>query len=97
MTQAHAALVAEQFDDREQQHEAASFGMWVFLATEVMFFGGLFASYTIFRNLHYSAFALGSHHLEVVFGATNTGVLILSSLTMAMSSATTVLNGPRFT
>ena len=85
MTQAHAAAVAEQFDDREQQHEAASFGMWVFLATEVMFFGGLFASYTIFRNLHYSAFALGSHHLAVRFGAVNTAVLICSSLTMALA------------
>jgi len=85
LTQAHAALVAEQFDDREQQHDAASFGMWVFLATEVMFFGGLFASYTIFRNQWYWAFAEGSHHLAVKFGATNTAVLILSSLTMALA------------
>lgn len=85
MSEAHAALVAEQFDDREQQHEAASFGMWIFLATEVMFFGGLFASYTIFRNSYYSAFAAGSHHLVVKFGATNTAVLILSSLTMALA------------
>ncbi len=82
----HAAtLVAEQFDDRDQQHEAASFGMWIFLATEVMFFGGLFAGYTIFRNLHYEAFRTGSHHLGVQFGATNTAVLILSSLTMALA------------
>ena len=85
MTRTHAALVAEQFDDREQQHEAASFGVWIFLATEVMFFGGLFASYTIYRNAFYRAFAEGSHHLAVQFGATNTAVLILSSLTMALA------------
>ncbi len=85
MTETHATLVAEQFDDREQQHEAASLGMWIFLATEVMFFGGLFASYTIFRNTYYRAFAEGSHHLAVQFGATNTAVLILSSLTMALA------------
>jgi cytochrome c oxidase subunit III len=85
VTEAHSTLVAEQFDDREQQHEAANFGMWIFLATEVMFFGGLFASYTIFRNLHYEAFRIGSHHLAVQFGAANTAVLILSSLTMALA------------
>jgi len=85
LTRTHAALVAEQFDDREQQHEAASFGVWIFLATEVMFFGGLFASYTIYRNAFYRAFAEGSHHLAVQFGATNTAVLILSSLTMALA------------
>ena len=77
--------VAEQFDDADQQHEASSLGMWVFLATEVMFFGGLFIAYTIFRNLHYDAFVAGSHLLEVKFGALNTAVLISSSLTMALA------------
>lgn len=75
----------EQFDDATQQHAAASLGMWVFLATEVLFFGGLLASYTIYRYLYYSAFMIGSHHLDVVWGATNTAVLICSSLTMAMA------------
>ncbi|MGE5326388.1 MAG: cytochrome c oxidase subunit 3 family protein, partial [Deltaproteobacteria bacterium] len=75
----------EQFDDLEQQHEAANFGMWIFLATEVMFFGGLFAGYTIFRNLYPADFAAGSHLLHVKFGATNTAVLICSSLTMALA------------
>jgi cytochrome c oxidase subunit 3 len=82
---AHAGPLHEQFDDLEQQHEASSLGMWVFLATEVMFFGGLFAAYTVFRNLYYGGFVAGSHLLEVQFGATNTAVLICSSLTMAMA------------
>lgn len=77
--------LAEQFDDLHQQHEAANLGMWIFLATEVMFFGGLFAGYTIFRHLHYHDFVAGSHLLEVPFGATNTAVLICSSLTMALA------------
>ncbi len=81
----HHGPLAEQFDDLDQQHEAASLGMWIFLATEVMFFGGLFAGYTVFRNLHYNAFVAGSHLLEVQFGATNTAVLICSSLTMALA------------
>ena len=51
MADSHAsAALAHQFEDLEQQHEAASLGMWIFLATEVMFFGGLFAGYTIYRN-----------------------------------------------
>jgi cytochrome c oxidase subunit 3 len=81
----HATLVAEQFDDQVQQYQAASLGMWVFLTTEVLFFGGLFASYTIYRYLHYPGFEIGSHHLEVLWGATNTAVLICSSLTMALA------------
>jgi cytochrome c oxidase subunit 3 len=81
----HHGPLGEQFDDLEQQHEAANFGMWIFLATEVMFFGGLFTAYTIFRNLHYPSFVAGSHLMEVQFGATNTAVLICSSLTMALA------------
>ena len=50
-------ILAEQFDDIDQQHEAAKFGMWVFLATEVLFFGGLFLSYTVYRYLYPEAFA----------------------------------------
>lgn len=79
----HAAL-AEQFDDLEQQHEASYLGMWVFLATEIMFFGGLFLGYTIFRNKYPTEFVAGSHLLDWRFGATNTAVLISSSLTMAL-------------
>lgn len=82
---AHSEALHEQFDDLEQQHEASNLGMWIFLATEVMFFGGLFAAYTIFRHLYYESFVAGSHLLEVQFGAVNTAVLICSSLTMALA------------
>jgi len=80
-----ASALAHQFEDLGQQHEAASLGMWVFLATEVMFFGGLFAGYTIYRNLLPAGFAAGSHMLNVTIGAINTAVLIASSLTMALA------------
>jgi cytochrome c oxidase subunit 3 len=80
-----SSALAHQFEDLEQQHEAASFGMWIFLATEVMFFGGLFTGYTIFRNLYLPGFEAGSHMLNVTIGAINTAVLIGSSLTMALA------------
>lgn len=81
----HALAVAHQFDDAQQQHDAASTGMWIFLATEIMFFGGLFCGYTIYRNIYLPGFEAGSRLLEVQFGATNTVILILSSLTMALA------------
>jgi len=84
LADSHAAL-AEQFDDVEQQHDAASLGMWLFLATEVMFFGGLFASYTIFRSRYDLAFIEGSHHLNVTLGSINTVILLASSFTMALA------------
>ena len=76
---------AHQFEEMDQQRAAGNLGMWVFLVTEIMFFGGLFATYTIYRSLHPQAFEIGSHLLEVQFGATNTAVLICSSLTMALA------------
>jgi cytochrome c oxidase subunit 3 len=68
-----------------QQNEASSLGMWVFLITEVMFFGGLFLTYTVNRSLFSFAFAESSRELDVTLGAFNTAVLILSSLTMALA------------
>ena len=86
MSDSHAAsALAHQFEDLEQQKEAAGLGMWVFLATEVMFFGGLFAGYTIYRYMHLAGFEAGSHKLNVTIGAINTAVLICSSLTMALA------------
>ena len=73
------------FDDLEQQKEAASLGMWVFLATEVLFFGGLFASYMVYRIWYPDVFGEASRHLDMTLGAVNTMVLIMSSLTMAMA------------
>jgi cytochrome c oxidase subunit 3 len=84
MHEASTAL-AHQFDDSEQQFNASTLGMWVFLATEVMFFGGMIAGYTVYRHRYYDAFAEGSHHLDIVLGTTNTAVLIASSLMMAMA------------
>jgi cytochrome c oxidase subunit 3 len=82
---AHPSGFAHQFEDMEQQREAGNLGMWVFLVTEIMFFGGLFACYAVYRALHLQAFELGSRLLNVRFGAANTAVLIASSLTMALA------------
>jgi cytochrome c oxidase subunit III len=83
--EAHGAtLVAEQFDDFEQQKSADTFGMWLFLATEVLFFGGLFCGYCVYRNIYPGAWAAGSHLLKVQYGAFYTALLICSSLTMAL-------------
>src|ERR1700746_3484876 len=69
----------------EQQQEASTLGMWAFLVTEVMFFGGLFGAYTVYRYLYPHAFSEASHHLNYVIGAINTAVLICSSMTMALA------------
>ena len=79
------AGMAHQFEDLEQQHEADSLGIWLFLVTEIMFFGGLFAAYAIYHWLYFSAFQGGSHILDIRLGAGNTMVLLASSLTMALS------------
>ncbi len=81
---AHSAL-AHHFDNLEQQREAGALGMWVFLMTEVMFFGGLFTGYIIYRSQNQEAFAAASNHLNWKLGAFNTAVLICSSLTMALA------------
>jgi cytochrome c oxidase subunit III len=80
----HPAL-AHHFDDLDQQREAATLGMWVFLATEIMFFGGLFMAYILYRTWYPDGFRLGSHELDIALGGTNTAVLIGSSLTMALA------------
>jgi len=81
----HSIALAHQFDDLEQQKEASIFGMWVFLVTEVMFFGGMFTGYAAYRFKYHEAFMAGSNHLDILLGGINTAVLILSSLTMAMA------------
>ena len=74
-----------QFEELQQQYDASNFGMWVFLATEIMFFGGLFTAYIIYRSMYYSGFVAGSHGLEGGFGAAMTFILLASSFTMVMS------------
>jgi cytochrome c oxidase subunit 3 len=77
--------LAHQFDDLPQQKEADELGMWLFLCTELMFFGGLFLVYTIYRNQDESAFAAASHKLDLFWGTVNTAVLLTSSLTIALA------------
>lgn len=77
--------IAEQFDDLPQQHEAATQGMWTFLATEVLFFGGMFLAYLVYRHAYSTAFALASHHTILLYGTINTAILLTSSLTMALA------------
>jgi len=80
----HHPALAHHFESLEEQHIASQLAMWVFLATEVLFFGGLFMAYTLYRTLYPEAFAASSHTLDITLGATNTAVLIVSSLTMAL-------------
>jgi len=77
--------LAHQFDDLDQQFEASTLGMWTFLITEIMFFGGLFAGYAVYRSLYPAAFAEASRLLNYKIGAINTAVLICSSLTMVLA------------
>lgn len=77
--------VAHQFDDAEQQQLSAKLGFWAFLATEVLFFGGMFTTYLVYRYWYPAAFAAGSQHLDLVLGTVNTAVLLTSSLTMALA------------
>ena len=86
MSETAAALAHQhQFDDAEQQRDASTLGMWVFLVTEIMFFAGMFTAYVAYRSIYPEAFTLASHHLDIVLGSINTTVLITSSLTMAMA------------
>jgi cytochrome c oxidase subunit III len=73
------------FADEEQQRNAASLGMWWFLGTEIMFFGGMFCGYLVYRRIYYPEFAAASRTIALLWGALNTAVLICSSLTVAMA------------
>src|SRR5579863_4132493 len=77
--------LAHHFDDLKQQHEADDMGIWLFLCTEIMFFGGLFLAYTIYRTQDEAAFAAASRELDLFWGTVNTAVLLTSSLTMALA------------
>ena len=81
----HDAHLAHHFNSMEQQKESNLLGMWLFLAQEVMFFGGLFTAYAVYRFKYPQAFAVASQYLSVGWGFFNTVVLICSSLTMALA------------
>jgi len=81
----HEPELRHHFDDSAQQLHSATLGMWVFLITEVMFFGGMFGAYTVYRNVYPDAFASTSQFMNVTIGAINTAVLIFSSFTMVLA------------
>ncbi|MBV9298836.1 MAG: cytochrome c oxidase subunit 3 family protein [Verrucomicrobia bacterium] len=78
-------ILAHQFEDATQQRDAATIGMWLFIATEILFFGGMFLGYTVYRYTYPQAFAEGSQHTLIWFGGTNAAVLLISSTTMALA------------
>jgi cytochrome c oxidase subunit 3 len=86
-SQAHVETRAlrEQFDTEAQQKDASTLGMWIFLITEIMFFGGMFLAYTVYRGAFPLVFAVASSSLNVILGAANTVVLLCSSFTMVMA------------
>lgn len=81
----HTPGLQHHFADMEQQRNASSLGMWIFLGTEIMFFGGMFLAYLVYRMWYFNEFAAGSRTLNLLVGAVNTAVLICSSLTVALS------------
>ena len=83
--QAHPAHLAHHFADDEQQRESAKLGMWIFLLTEILLFGGLFCAYAVFRLVNPDMFHNAHQHLNVTLGAINTFVLITSSVTIALA------------
>jgi cytochrome c oxidase subunit III len=91
----HHPRLAHHFYEIEQQHECAKLGIWLFLVTEVLFFGGLFCFYAIYRAMHPEMFVGASHLLDWRLGALNTVVLIASSLTVALAIRYIQLNKPR--
>jgi cytochrome c oxidase subunit 3 len=82
----HVALPQHRhhFETEEQQREAGTFGMWLFLLTEIMFFGGLFFAYLLYRNWYNPAFVVSSNQLSIPLGAANTAILIASGFFMAL-------------
>ena len=82
---AEATHLRHHFATPEQQMDASTLGMWTFLITEVLFFGGMFAGYAVYRSMYHAAFASTSEYMNVVLGGTNTAVLICSSLTMVLA------------
>jgi cytochrome c oxidase subunit 3 len=88
-------LLHHHFDDMAQQRECNTLMMWCFLATEIMMFGGLFCAYAVYRWSFPHAWAIGSHHIKWFMGSVNTGVLLVSSLTMAMAVHSAALRNKR--
>ncbi|HEX8323042.1 MAG TPA: hypothetical protein VF595_03935 [Tepidisphaeraceae bacterium] len=88
----HNPHLAHHFDTMEQQYDSGKLGMWVFLATELLMFGGLFCAYAVYRANHPEVFLYAHHYLNTMWGAINTGILLASSLTMAWAVRCSQLN-----
>jgi cytochrome c oxidase subunit 3 len=84
-TAAHNPALLHHFADEQQQKDAASLGMWLFLVTEIMFFGGMFCAYLVYRLKYFTAFDAASKQLSIELGAFNTAVLLVSSLTVVLA------------
>jgi len=84
-SQVETLALREQFETPAQQKEASTLGMWVFLVTEIMFFGGMFLAYAVYRSIYPNVFSTASNTLNVVIGAVNTAVLLCSSFTMVLA------------
>jgi len=95
--QEETLIVPHQFDDRQQQKETDNLGMWLFLATEVLFFGGLIAAYVVMRWKFPEAFVIANKDMDIVLGGVNTTVLLVSSLTMALGVRATQTGNRRMT
>lgn len=89
--------VAHQFEDEDQQFKSYSLGMWVFLAQELLFFGGLFTAFIVYRHMYLDAFVAAHHKLDWTLGALNTTILLTSSLTMALGVRASIMNRWRAT
>ncbi len=84
---AHEPFLQHHFAEPEQQFDTAKIGMWLFLVTEILLFGGLFVGFGIMHGRHPEAFASAHHHLDRLLGGLNTVVLLVSSWTMVMAVA----------
>jgi cytochrome c oxidase subunit III len=80
-----ATILREPWPNVERQRYGATFGIWTFLATELLFFGALFLTYAVYRSLHPEAFRVASHATDIVYGTTNTVILLTSSLIMTIA------------
>jgi cytochrome c oxidase subunit III len=89
--------VAHHFDKPDTEFDAGRMGIWLFLVTEILFFGGLFCAFAIFRSWYFASFVEAHHHLDKVMGGVNTMVLIFSSLTMALAVRSAQTNNPKQT
>src|SRR5690349_20117612 len=90
------ARPAIQFVDLRQQHDVAQLGIWVFLATEVLFFGGLILAYCVYRSAYPAGFAEAARHTKIVIGTANTAILLTSSFLVAWAVGATRLREGRF-